>query len=229
MKKMMMALAALCVVGAASAVTMKWDSNNLNTISEGRSQTISNVDYSKTVTVTFSFTVAEGADFITGVNSGKGNRADYLWLGLNGAAVWTENKAIELRNAPAYNVENNVAKDPFMSVLVIKDSNNISTGKFNQTTGTNAYAAGDHTITLTITNGGKTVSVQLDDLGAASYTNNDMTNNGTLTVAVNSGTNSVPEDVTISGVTVEYSVPEPTALALLALGVAGLALRRRAA
>ncbi len=90
-----------------------------------------------------------------------------------------------------------------------------------------AFATGEHTLTIVLDLEGKTATVTLDGAGTPlelTFPTNGLSFGDDLVLRTHNQTWG-----SVTNVEVAYSVPEPTALALLALGVAGLALRRRAA
>ena len=218
MKKMMMALAALCVAGAASAVSLSWsdysEKINEETTLTGQTAALTDVDFSETVTVTLTYTIEAGGPT-------TGGRAGNIF-----GIAWGTNPS-----------------DPVSDSVVVRavPANTPNTGSVvtNGTNSNNDYerndlaaitAAGDHKIVLTLDLSGSQPSITCTVDGTS------------LTIGFASGEYSINDDGTLTffkydqtwlsnvSVDVDYtSVPEPTALALLALGVAGLALRRKAA
>ena len=204
MKKMVMGLAALCVAGVASAVTVDW--------SAGNSTSITGIDFSSPVTVTLTYTITETPT--TG-----GPAGNIFAIGWNNGTDAT-NDSVVVRAVPA--------GTPTGGSVVTNASN--SNAYFERNDMNAIVDTGEHTIVMTLDLSGVTPSITCSVDGS------------NLPIGFDSATYTIAEDGTLtffkydqewlSGVSakVEYSqLPEPTALALLALGAAGLALRRKVA
>lgn len=205
MKKMMMAFAALCVAGVAGAVNIDWAGGNTGAIS--------GIDFSQSVTVTLTYNITKAPT--TGGPSGN-----IFAVGWNNDLDATDNSVV-VRAVPS--------GAPTTGSIVTNGTNSGSVFKRNDN-GT-IIATGEHTIVLTFDLSGTTPTItctidgtaQTIEFASGSYA---ITDTGTLKFFKydQEWVSNVNAEVTYSG-----AVPEPTALALLALGVAGLALRRKAA
>lgn len=204
MKKMVMGLAALCVAGVASAVTVDW--------SAGNSTSITGIDFSSPVTVTLTYT-------ITKTPTTGGPAGNIFAIGWNNGTDAT-NDSVVVRAVPAG------APTTGSVVTNATDSNN----NYQRNDMATIIGTGEHTIVLTLDLSGGTPSITCS------------VDETPLDINFHSGKYTIAEDGTLTffkydqewlsdvSAKVEYSqLPEPTALALLALGVAGVALRRKVA
>lgn len=198
MRKMIaLAFAALLSAGVASAITVSWDGV--------ASREITGVDYTKDITVAYAYTV-DGA---------VSARRDYLWLGFDSAGK-DETNALEFRYAPAFGGP------------VLLNSANSSAQNRVALTGA-LGSAGARELTFTFNLAGRTCTVTWMDADSQ-YQTTTLTLRDGLTYDKTLWVESLaPTGLTASSTSVTYTavVPEPTALAFLALGVAGLALRRK--
>lgn len=197
MKQVLFVLSLLCA-GLAGAAEFNWTPSGAGTT------TIQHVDFSKPITISIAYTIANGASIGTGPQNGN-----ILAASWNGDDITYNSFAF--RNIPAG------------PRIVINENASYN----NNTVVTGAFAEGTHTLTVTLDLANKTGTFTFDS-GAATnigFPNNaGFTFNDALVLHAYDQTG-----LTYGEISVDYtsSIPEPTALALLALGVAGVALRRR--
>lgn len=221
MKKMMMALAALCVAGAASAVTWNWTTpEGTGTAGQESCDLTPTLYKNSSATYVFSAKVATTASnnwafvlkhnnndknqIVIGVANGK------YKVGVDG---WATNPSGAQTGIPAFLGDSAYTNT---DALTVKAS------------GTTQFA-----FTLTRTDANETtVTLYIDGTQVCNFSGNlgdgpidTFEKNGTAITMVGG----VAQVGVVADLEDIKALPEPTALALLALGVAGLALRRKAA
>ena len=208
MKKAFLAAAiAAFALGAAQAVTVSWTSASGN-----QTNNIGAFDPAETITLSVSYIIS-ATPSTTGPN---GNLFSVAW-GANAASDFSANSMV-LRNIDGNHGANLV-------INAASSGAEISGYVRNPVSG--AFATGEHTLTIVLDLEGKAATVTLDGAGTPlelTFPTNGLSFGDDLVLRTHE-----QDWGTVTNVEVAYSVPEPTALALLALGVAGLALRRRAA
>ncbi len=207
MKKAFLAAAvAAFALGAAQTATVSW-----TPASGDQTNNLGAFDPAETISLSVSYIIS-ATPSTTGPN---GNLFSVAW-GADAASGITNNSMV-LRN-----IDGNQGAN-----LVINAAN--ATGEnsgFVRNPVSGAFATGDHTLTIVLDLEGKSATVTLDGrtINPPTFPTNDLSFGDGLVLR----THNQPWG-SVTNVEVTYSVPEPTALALLALGVAGLTLRRRAA
>ena len=208
MKKAFLAAAvAAFALGAAQAVTVSWTPASGN-----QTNNIGAFDPTETITLSVTYNISAPPD----TTGSGGNLFSVAW-GANAASDITNNSMV-LRNINGNQGAN----------LVINAANATGeTSGYVRNPVSGAFATGEHTLTIVLDLEGKTATVTLDGAETSSsltFPTNALSFGDDLVLRTHNQTWG-----SVTNVEVAYSVPEPTALALLALGVVGLALRRRAA
>ena len=241
MKKMMMALAALCVAGAASAVDIDWKTGytwNVNYTSTGVQGASTDPTKPNTLDLGKTFNLSTDYLSVTTVftintlpTSDNGGYRAILSLYSASATGANENIRLSVTNDTKagavnaftlngdYSASGNIAP-PATTYVAQANQKYSATIVFNGGTASVTISTVNDDGTLT-----EVATMEKTGLGSNSV---DSIILGTASAVEGDNANRTFADgaLMVESVTV---VPEPTALALLALGVAGLALRRKAA
>ena len=224
MKKALLAFS-LLAAGLASAVTVNWTneqiSNALGNTSDGTYGTatlnLGDFDASATITVSVTYNVR-----ISPSGGASGPSSTFFSIGwgegtLDGNGIPNDSLVFRRVNMSDYTP---------VGVINATDSGSETAGYVRNPINGAADDSGTHTLTITLNLGDKTATVQVDNQTADTLTfpTNALNTTGDLVLGINER-----DWVLVTDASVTYTVPEPTALALVALGVAGVALRRRVA
>lgn len=216
MKKVCLGLMAALCAGFASAINVTWDwqASQGNGFTGGTAISTPDTafDFSKAITVSLTYTIQNGP---------PANNTVYFALAFNspsGSDVSTGTNSIVFRRDSSGNAQ-----------FVINGSNATAptVGYVIQDLDSSVLDNGEHSLAITfIPDELSTVHFELDsatwDVTAPTE---GLTIGDEFTLRAQTGAKIHVSDVSATGVL----LPEPTALALLALGVAGVALRRRVA
>lgn len=204
MKKLFACAIAAFVVGAASAINTTWESPGSGSTTIALPGGWAN---HPTLVVSITYTIADNFN-----QNATGGGSDIFRLGWNG------NTSTGASHVQMLALRKPGSGDPGVNV-------SFNNGQFANTAVEGLFSAGDHTLTLTFENwsdSNRSLTAKLDngsEIAIAMPENVTFSSNGSL-VLWDSG-RAGDLEVTVT--------PEPTVLALLALGVAGMALRRRVA
>jgi hypothetical protein len=216
-KALLIAFAAFCAF-TAQAVSMSWNSSEgaFAGFKDANGNAVSwSGDFSITVNFTATATPATVFQLLTENGANKagelrfnstnwsGNKADFGTYNGNNSAVWLKSNG---DFSTARVISSDGSKSNTMKLIF----------EYNETT--NAYTALKYEITFA--NGDK----QSWTMGAPNFGMAEISWTSLVT-----GANVTMNSMTLESDNIKTSVPEPTALALLALGVAGLALKRKVA
>ena len=203
MKKALTLLLAAALSGLASAVTLNW-SNGYN----AGSTASANWGTQTKLEVTIVFNA-------TGLGTSAGARQDFFSVCFGGSTDNTYNSLVVRRRA-----------GQTTEIRLVENGQSGNNGQ-NYSTADTTFTIGENTLTLIFDKTGGTASYILNGGTETSIGTQPLTyaDDGTINFVVNSDIASLGSITSVEA----KLVPEPTVLSLLAIGVAGLALRRKQA
>lgn len=220
MKLRLAAVAALLALGAAQALNIDWEGATTEVITDFATRGSYTLKLDGATEWSAKITLTLGADF-SFAQYPKGARYPGV-VGVSGTTFLTMNMS-----------SSDAASNGSITIDTNTGTSSVRRGSVN--------AAAGSSYTLTISGNEEMIAFYVDDvlIGTTAAASGNPTifwgaqNAGTSGGnPLANGANTGAEDVVFSDLTVKTGVavlPEPTALALLALGVAGVALRRRVA
>lgn len=203
MKKALTLLLAAALSGLASAVTLNWsDGYKAGSTASANWGTQTKLE----VTIVFD---------ATGLGTSAGARQDFFSVCFGGSMDNTYNSLVVRRRA-----------GQTTSIRLVENGQSGNNGQ-NYSTADTAFTIGENTLTLIFDKTGGKASYILKGGTETSIGTQTLTyaDDGTINFVVNSDIASLGSITSVEA----KLVPEPTVLALLAIGVAGVALRRKMA
>ena len=211
MKRALLLTSAIALCGLAQAVTLSWETTRTweNVTTAGHGLTIESVDFTKNISVKLTYTVTKDN---LGTGNPSGNFFVMRWDG--GSGNNPSSKSLIVRKTG----------DTTPGNIVVNDVNG---GNYPKTPIVDLFKEGSHTLELSLNLAEMTGTYVFDGGTSTSITFPENLGLGEdLYIATGA---LVGNGITLNEMKLTATVPEPTVLALLALGVAGVALRRKVA